>query len=159
MAKVLASLFTSGVKSGEVKWSIYGHLVLPTVTAFPVCQVFWNLVSTSACPASSQVLGSGASESVTPCWRAWPGCVWTCWRIWDSAGMFLGPGIRVQEPGGSCLSTPARHDVEPERCFLSSRQFTCKGIRVGLSVFCVNTEEQVKKCFYYECVLRNCQCF
>lgn len=28
MAKVLASLVTREVKSGEVKWSIYGHLVM-----------------------------------------------------------------------------------------------------------------------------------
>lgn len=132
-----------------------------TGTAFPVCQVFWNLVSTEACPASSQVLGSGVSESVTHGPRAWPGCVWTCWPIWDSdhKGCFWAQGSGSRSQVGPVLAQQPGMLWNKNDVFQAADNSVCKGLRVGLSVFCVNTEEQVKTCFHYWCVFRNCQRF
>lgn len=118
MAQVLADLFPRRVKSGDIKWSAYGHLVVLCCDCLSSLSGFLEsgeqpLPGFSLC---SHVLGANVSNTSAHCPRA----IGLSQAMFGLAGLFgiqatgdvSGSWVRVQEPVRSCFSIPTRHDID-----------------------------------------------
>lgn len=123
MAQVLADLFPRGVKSGDIKWSASGHLVMLHCDRLSSLSGFLEsgkqpLPGFSLC---SHVLGANVSNTSALCPRA----VGLSQAVFGLASLFgirstrdvSGPWVRVREPVTSCFSIPTRHDGDTRMVF------------------------------------------